>query len=207
VYNDLGLAYRELGQMEVATRYSQKSLALHEIINDQRSLAMAENNLALALMSMHNYASAESHLERAMEIYEELGVERGKSHVLLSMSELHLQKGALGPAQDFGRQALELASRLGERATEAEAHQWLGRAAAAGGDESSADREFEKAIALLQQLGLTERLIKAHSAYAELLEERGDLTAAHHHLKQVVASSRPDLLKRNSPPSRNRRLA
>lgn len=206
-YTDLGAAYREAGQADIAARYLQKSVALNEIVNDRRSLAMAENNLALALMNLNDHAAAQSHLDRAMEIYDEVGVERGKSHVLLSLCELNLQRGSFEVAESFARLGLEVASRLGERATEAEAHQWLGRIAAAREDAPTTDREFEAAIALLRQLGLTERLIKAHAAYSELLEERGDLAAAHHHLKEVVASSRPDLAGRPDRHDQAARLA
>lgn len=207
-YTDLGAAYRETGQADIAARYLQKSVALNEVVNDRRSLAMAENNLALALMNLSDHASAQSHLDRAIEIYEEVGVERGKGHVLLSLCELKLKLGSLEAADDSARRALEVAARVGERATEAEAHQWIGRVAAARGDALTTDREFQAAIALLQQMGLAERLIRAHAAYAELLEERGDLAAANHHLKEVVASSRPDLANASDRADRtSRRLA
>ncbi len=102
VYTDLGGVYRDMGKLDVAARYLQRAIALHEIVDDQRSLAMAENNLGLALMNMSNYASAQTHLDRAMEILEQVGIQRGRSHVLLSISELHLQRGALDTSERFG---------------------------------------------------------------------------------------------------------
>jgi tetratricopeptide (TPR) repeat protein len=194
VYGELGSAYREMGRLELSTRYSQKSIAIHEMLRDHFSTAMAENNLALALMNMSDYSAAEQHLERSVSLLDQIGRSRGKSHVLLSLSELYLNRGDLDKAEEFGLGGLELAHKMGERATEAEAHQWLGRAAAEREDAETTDREFQAAIGMLEKLNLSERLMRAHALYAEILEDRGDMEAANRHLKKVLAASRPDLV-------------
>lgn len=207
VYGELGMAYRELGQPELAAKYSQKSIALHEMLRDRYSTAYAENNLALALMNMESYGPAEDHLDRSLEIFEDLGRERGKSQVLLSFAELHLMRGRLEAAERSGTEARELASRMNERPTEADAHLWLGRVAAARGDSQTTDDEFAITISMLEKLNLAERLMRAHATYAEILEERGDLQAANQHLREVVSLSRPDLLSESSREERRQQLA
>ena len=207
VYAELGMAYRELGQPELSARYSTKSIALNEMLRDQYSTGAAENNLALALMKMQDYTAAEEHLDRSLEIFDSLGRDRGRSLLLLSYAELHLMRGRLDAAERSGTEALELSGRLQEKATEAEAHEWLGRVAAARGDQEGTDREFAMAIAQLGSLNLNERLIRAHANYAEILEERGDLQAANHHLRQVVALNRPDLLSQSALEERRQELA
>lgn len=207
VYGDLAMAYREMGNPQLSARYSEKSIAIHEMLRDQRSIANAENNLALALMNMRSYGAAEEHLKRSLGLLEAIDRERGKSHVLLSFAELHYYRSELEKAQHFATQGLDLARRLDERATEAEAHQWLGRVAAAEGDAPATDREFESALEILGNLKLGERLVQAHAAYAQILEERGDLQGANYHLKQVLAASRPDLIARTSAEDLERHLA
>ena len=207
VYSELGMAYRELGQSELSARYAQKSIALHEMLRDQYSTAAAENNLALALMNMSNYASAEEHLDRSTEIFENLGRDRGRSELLLSYTELHLMRGRLDAAEQAGTEALELSSRLKEKATEAQSHQWLGRIAAARDDHKTTDAQFSMAIAKLTKLNLVERLVQAHATYAQILEDRGDLQAANQHLREVVALNRPDLISQSSLEERRRELA
>ncbi|MDQ6919109.1 MAG: tetratricopeptide repeat protein, partial [Candidatus Dormibacteraeota bacterium] len=93
IYNELATAYREMGQPELAARHAQKSIALHEMLRDQYMTAASENNLALALMNMQNYTSAEDHLDRSTEIFESLGRDRGRGALLLSYAELHLMRG------------------------------------------------------------------------------------------------------------------
>jgi tetratricopeptide (TPR) repeat protein len=207
VYSDLGWSYREMGQPELSARYSQKSIALNEMLRDQFSTAAAENNLALALMNMQNYSSAEEHLDRSNEIFDSLGRERGRSELLLSYAELHLMRGRLDAAEKAGSEALELSSRLDEKATEAQSHEWLGRIAAARGDQKTTDAEFSMAIGKLAKLNLVERLIRAHATFAQILEDRGDLQAANQHLKEVVALNRPDLISQSSLEERRRELA
>jgi tetratricopeptide (TPR) repeat protein len=207
VYGELGAAYRELGHPELSARYSQKSIALHEMLRDRYSTGMAENNLALALMNMGNYTAAEEHLDRSLEIFDNLGRDRGRSNVLLSFAELHLARGSLDAAQKVGSEALELSGRLEEGATEATAHEWLGRVAAARGDQEATDREFSLAITKLGTLKLVERLMRVHATYAEILESRGDLQGANLHLREVLSLNRPDLISESSLEERRQELA
>jgi tetratricopeptide (TPR) repeat protein/DNA-binding XRE family transcriptional regulator len=207
VYAELGMAYREMGQPELSARYSQKSIALNEMLRDQYSTAAAENNLALALMNMSNYTSAEEHLDRSIEIFDGLGRDRGRSHVLLSYAELYFASGRLDAAERSGAEAQELAASLNERPAEASAHLWLGKVAAARGDVETTDREFATAIAMLEKMNLAERLMQTHATYAEILEQRGDHQAANQHLREVVALSRPDLLSESAREERRQQLA
>jgi tetratricopeptide (TPR) repeat protein len=208
IWADLGIAYREMGRPELAAGYSQKSIALNEMLRDQFSTANAENNLALALMNMSNYKSAEEHLDRSIEIFDGIGRARGRSQVLLSYAELYFSSGRLEAAERSGTEAQKLASTMKERPTEASAHIWLGRVAAARGDSQTTDQEFETAISMLETMSnFAERLIKAHATYAEILEQRGDHQAANQHLREVVALSRPDLLSESAREERRQQLA
>lgn len=207
VYGDLGWAYRELGNPELASRYAQKSIALHDMLRDRFSAGMAENNLALALLNLRQFDSAEQHLDHSLELLHEIGRERGKGNVLLSKAELDLARGRVDDARGAAEEGLELASRMGERATEADAHFWLGKIAAEDGDEKATDREFSLALDQIARLNLTERLVRAHAAYAEILEQRGDVAGANQQLKRVLALQRPDLISAGIREERRQQLA
>ena len=208
VLGELGMAYREMGKLQLAADYSQKSIALNEMLRDRYSTAAAENNLALALMNMSNYSSAEEHLDRSIELFDGLGRDRGRSQVLLSYAELYFSSGRLEAAERSGTEAQELAANMNERPTEANAHIWLGRVASARGDAKTADEEFTTAISMLESMdNFAERLIQAHATYAEILENRGDHQAANQHLREVVALSRPDLLLESAREERRQQLA
>jgi hypothetical protein len=56
-----------------------------------------------------------------------------------------------------------------------------------------ADQEFRLAIAILERAALTQRLVTCLSAYAKLLEDRGDTVESLQQMKRALAITRPDL--------------
>jgi tetratricopeptide (TPR) repeat protein/DNA-binding XRE family transcriptional regulator len=204
-YSGLSLAYREAGQVEAAARFAGRTIALLEVLRDRVSLARAENNLGLILLAQGDRVKARSHLDRSLELTHETDLEVGRSHVLLSLCELSLQEGNPDGARQMAEQALRLAERLNEGANVAEAHIWLGRVAAELGDDEAVDTEFDIAIRGLTELGMTERLLRCHGLYAEILERRGNLRQAYAHMKKALSASRPGLLREDDThPARER---
>jgi tetratricopeptide (TPR) repeat protein len=194
-YSGLSLAYREAGQVEAAARFASRSITLLEVLRDRVSLARAENNLGLIRMAQGDRITARAHLDRSLELAQETELEVGRSHVLLSLCELSLQEGNVEGARNMAEQALQLSERLHEGANVAEAHTWLGRVAAEVGDTETVDAEFGMAISGFTELALTERLLRCHGIYAQILEKRGNLAAAYVHIKKALSASRPGLLE------------
>ena len=202
MYGRLSHAYREAGQVEAANRYGVRSMALFEVVSDRRSLAGSESNLGLIYMTKGEPEAAREHIERAKALSEDATAASGSSHVLLSLSELSLQEGNPQQAMEFARQAFETADLTGDRANAAEAHVRMSLAAEKLGDDDMVDREFERAIKGLEDLGLSERLLHYHGTYAEMLERRGDLNKAYAHMKKAVMAGRPGVLQREDPEER-----
>jgi tetratricopeptide (TPR) repeat protein/DNA-binding XRE family transcriptional regulator len=202
IYRDLGSAYRQAGEVEIASRYLTRAVALLEVLRDRSSLARAENDLATVLMRRQDFAGARGHLVRALELSDEAGLEFGRSHVLLTQCELALHEGDVKRARKLAGEALEMAERVEDGATIAEAHEWLGRIADRLGDHAAADRQFEDAIRGFKALGMRERLLQSHGAYAEILERRGELARAYVHMKEALQASRPGLLRRDKAEER-----
>jgi tetratricopeptide (TPR) repeat protein len=187
MYNDLTLAHLELGEAERALEYARKALAIHSLFRDEASLARVENNVALALMRQGVLDSrAEDHLARSLERCRRLGLETGRSHVLLSLGELHGRRGQFEQADVALAEALELAERLGERMTLASGYQLLGWLRQRRGDHAGVDAAFRRALEILSRLQVRERLAECHVQYAKALEARGDVASAVVHWKQAV---------------------
>ena len=190
--NDLSIAYRRLGQLELATGYAHKAVAIHEALNDRLSVARAETNLGLVLLRQGEHTVAASHLDRALAIFVEAGQPRGRAHILLAQAELFLGRRDLDRARDKAEEAAELANQLGEVASVSEAKQILATVAAAEGHHQAADALFAEAINLLENLDLAERLAAVHAAYARILERRGDVAAALKHWRLAVGATHPE---------------
>jgi tetratricopeptide (TPR) repeat protein len=193
MYSDLGGAYEHLGDLLRAREYSQKAITIHELLNDRLSVARAQNNLGLVLVRQGYLEQAREHLDSSLRIFEETGVELGKSHVLLSLAELEMG----GDDPDAARRRLEEARALAERSNEkgslSKAHELLGRVAESLGQVSLADREFGTAISILERAAMQEPLVGCLAVYAGLLEKRGDTQGALEQLKRAVTVTRPDL--------------
>ena len=193
MYSDLGGAYEHLGDLMRAREYSQRAITIHELLNDRLSVARAQNNLGLVLVRQGYLEQAREHLDSSLRIFEETGVELGKSHVLLSLAELEFD----GDDPDAARRRLEearaLAERSNEKASLSKAHELLGRVAESLGESEQADRDFMTAISILERAGLPEPLVGCRATYAAVLEKRGDTQGALEQLKRAITATRPDL--------------
>ena len=193
MYNDLGIAYEHLGDLQRSRAYAQKAITIHELLHDRIAVARAENNLGLVYIRQGDLEKARQHLTRSLSICDEAGIEVGRSHVLLSLAELDFSGNDPDGARRRALEALELAQRSHEVASQAEAHEFLAKLAEAMREEDVADREFTSAISVLRAHGLADRLVTCHARYAQMLERRGDRNAAFEQLKLAMASARPDL--------------
>ena len=191
LYSGMSADHHEIGQITEAARYAQKALTIHEALHDRLSQARSLNNLGWMLVQLGEFDSARIHLDRAIRIFEEQGVETALGEFLMSQAELEFAQGDLASASAVATRSLELAIRHGEMATASEAHTLLGRIAARKGFEADADQAFSAALRAAETLGPGPRLTAVHEAYAEILEARGDLVAANRHLRHAIAAHRP----------------
>ena len=201
-YARLGDAYRSSGEVETAARYTSRSIALLELFRDRDLLAKSEHSLAMVHLKRGDLPAARRHLDRALDLCSEFDLGCGRSIVLLGLAELSLQEEQVEHAGQLAAEALELAARLEEGPTIAEAHAMLGRIADQLGNAAESDREFEDAIRGFEALNLRERLLHTHGVYAEVLERRGELARAYVHMKEALQASRPGLLRRDEAEER-----
>ena len=195
MYEGLGIAYRELGSPARAAEYSHKAIAIHSLMRDQAALSRAHGQLGVVLMRQGDLESAERHIRDAIALREAMGIDRGVSAHLISLGELELSRGDLVASESLIEEGMEIAERLGERISLASGHQALGQLAAHVGDRARTDREFTAAVGLFKELRIDERLVEAHSSYAEVLERRGDTELALAQWKLALALSRPQLVR------------
>src|SRR4029077_17619304 len=82
MYSGLSVASQELGQIDTASRFATRSVALLEALRDRVSLARSENNLGLVLMARGDLTEARKHLDRSLELSDETDLQVGRSQVL-----------------------------------------------------------------------------------------------------------------------------
>jgi tetratricopeptide (TPR) repeat protein len=70
--NDLGLAYRDLGEVRKAIEYCEESLLIRREIGDRRGEAYSLHGKAVAFDTLGDSEEAIKLLEAALEIYEQI---------------------------------------------------------------------------------------------------------------------------------------
>lgn len=187
MYSGLSFAYEEVGQLDQAGRYAQKALAIHQTLNDRLSLARSENNIGMLLLRGGDLSAAQAHIERALAIFDEAGVEPSRAQIMLSLAEVAMARRDSRTAKRWTEESLLLAERLNETATVSDAHYWLAQIAQVEGDDAAVDAEFAAALREPHEHGGGQRIATYRAAYAEVLEGRGDIVAANRQLKAALA--------------------
>lgn len=178
IYHGLGLCHTMLGDLRRATDLLARAVALYEVGQDLRpattslSMLRAENDLGLALMRQGDLDRAGDLLESSLRRCDRSGVDRARSHVLLSLAELRQLQGRSEEAIKLIDEAIELAGRLSENMALAAAHQQLGQLYADRGDDALADQGFERALEILAREGLHERYEQCLAAHVRVRAAR-----------------------------------
>lgn len=94
--------------------------------------------------------------------------------ILTSLAELESEEGRLETAWATAHRAREVAERLSEHQSVAEAHRILGKVAARQGRHAVADEAFAVGLAAAERSGMAARVVDVNESYAEVLEARGD---------------------------------
>jgi tetratricopeptide (TPR) repeat protein len=162
IYHGLSEGCLQAGQALQALDHMERAVHIYRTEHDVRgavtaNLARAENDYGVQLMRMGRWARAEEMIRAALGHYEELGVESGLTHPLLSMGELNQLRGRLEAAIDWTVRAIEHSERLGETVALASGYQQLGELRAAQGDEAACDACFDRALEILDGARLPER--------------------------------------------------
>lgn len=191
MHHGLALAAQHSQNPTKARQHFNKALALYAIEVDRSAIYRVENDLGWLLLEEGQLDSAEEHLLMALKGSDELHIDRrGRGFILNNLGDLSLRKGRYHEAREYLVQALEAGQSTGEGIVQASTHELLAVLAERQGDAGAADTEFETAIAILQHVGMSERLRDLHMAYAETMEARSDVRGAARHWKRAAELGR-----------------
>jgi two-component system sensor histidine kinase UhpB len=101
---NVGNAYVELGELQSATSYFLKSLALFEKVRNERGQAFVYNSLGNAHVKMKQWAKAKQYFEQSLQLKEELNDNRGIMNTLDGVGNVSMELGDYPAAvKAFGR--------------------------------------------------------------------------------------------------------
>lgn len=177
-YHGLAHCSYALSDLRRAIELMEKAVTFYSAEHELRPapardlLPSAQNDLGFFLMQQGQLDRAEACFQMALDNVAAAGENRYRTYVLLSIGELRRRQGRLDEAQDVVREAIVFSLTLKQPVTEAEGHQQLAELYEARGEREPADREFKRALDVLQVAKLDERLAECRRAYEKLLAQR-----------------------------------
>lgn len=184
IYHGLGACHQSAGDVRLGAELFFKAHTLYEAeerlagTSAKSDLAAVENDIAMMLMRQGDLARAGQYLESSEARFREVGLERQRSHLLLSFGELRQRQGRMDESIRYVEQAIQLAERLHETRSLAAGYQQLGELHARRGDVDPAMAAFELALNVLGYAGLERQYVKCQAARDRALGGRNRVDAA-----------------------------
>jgi tetratricopeptide (TPR) repeat protein len=178
IYHGLGMCHYGMHDLRRAADLLFRAITLYEA--EQRmspspvrlGLPLVEADLGLVTMAVGDLERAEEFLRAALDHYAAAGTDRLRSHVLLTLGEVRHRQDRPDEALGYVLQAIEYASSNQEMFTVAAGYRQLGELYAARGDHDLSDSAFQRALAMLQEAGMEERVREVMRAYERVLAGR-----------------------------------
>ena len=111
--NNLGLVCWQLGELDQAEDYFQKSLELRQKLGILKDIAASFNSLGTVYWHRGELDQAEKHFQQSLVIRKELGNPQDIARCLNNLGNVCYQHGELDRAEKYHQQSLMLKEKLG----------------------------------------------------------------------------------------------
>jgi tetratricopeptide (TPR) repeat protein len=153
-YNNLGVFYEGLGDLDKALDYNRRSLTLFDELGDRRQIGNLHLSLGFVLSKRKDWNEALEHFDKAQETMARIGNRLGAATVLGNRAACLTALGRLSEAEVSLRQALQSARDLDLPRRVVGAEVQLAEHLARHGDPAEARKLAEKALSSAGGLGL-----------------------------------------------------
>ncbi|MFE1746371.1 tetratricopeptide repeat protein [Coleofasciculus sp. H7-2] len=151
--NNLGNAYRSLGQYPQAIDYHQQSLAIFREIGDRNGEAASLGNLGAAYDSLGQYPLAIDYHQQSLGIEREIGDRNGEAASLIGLGNAYGSLGQYPLAIDYHQQSLGIEREIGDRNGEAASLNNLGIAYRSLGQYPLAIDYHQQSLGIEREIG------------------------------------------------------
>ena len=152
-FNALGVAYNNLGQIDTAIEYYQKSLDLARLEGNRERCLAALNNIGEVKLTLQNHEDAIPYLREAREIGRDLHLKGETANILANLAQCYQKSGKRDEAYRFFLDALELAREIEDRINEARYLSLLGEYYGKNGKSEEAIGSYLKSLSISEQTG------------------------------------------------------
>jgi predicted ATPase len=170
----LGLLYWKLGQIEDAQKSTEIALAMFREMGDRRMLVSSEIILAWIIQAKGNFTSAERLRYKTLDLCRQLGDRLSLIHCLGDLAQTLILCGKLDDSLRSAENCVALSVEYSLREKEGWARTTLGNSLMHQGYYDQAQREFERALKLVQETGNQDVEIKLWAGLGYLVLIPGD---------------------------------
>ena len=186
-FDDLGLAYYQLGDFKQATKYHKQYLSIAKGLKDKADECCAYHNLGSAYEKLGDFNQAIEYHKQLLSIAGELRDKACEVHAYKHLAWAYKELGDFNQAIEHLRQHLNIAKELGDRAGEGSAYNNLGVAYQMLGDFNQAIEYHKQLLRIAGELRdkAYEGLAYKHLALA--YKGLGDFNQAIEYLRQHLS--------------------
>ncbi|MEL7039273.1 MAG: tetratricopeptide repeat protein, partial [Cyanobacteria bacterium J06592_8] len=151
--NNLGNAYRRLGQYQEAIEYYQQSLTIAREIGDRNGEAASLGNLGIAYRRLGQYEKAIEYYQQSLAIFQEIGDRKGVASSLNNLGNAYFSLGQYQKAIEYHQQSLAIDREIGDRKGVASSLNNLGNAYDSLGQYQEAIEYHQQSLAIEREIG------------------------------------------------------
>jgi tetratricopeptide (TPR) repeat protein len=153
IYNNLGLALRDLGQMRQAQGYFEKALRLRRQIDDRKGEGASLNHLGRVYADLGEKERAKEYLEQALQIRREVKDRQGETTTLNNLGHVYADLGEKERAKEYLEQALSIAEKEESARMKSTTLTNLGQVCADSGETERAREYLERSLDIRREIG------------------------------------------------------
>lgn len=154
VLNDLGTLVQASGDFLRAHQYYIDALThIQEVKRGSAEEAMTLNNLGMAAVAIGEIDVGIHHLQRALELYQRLGIPQGEARVEVNLGQIYRQQGEMEQALVAFQHALSILRAFGDKTVEVEVLNSIGVVHRFRGALTEAESYYAQSLALAQEIG------------------------------------------------------
>ncbi|MFK7924404.1 MAG: tetratricopeptide repeat protein, partial [Bacteroidia bacterium] len=169
-HNNLAACYLIQGEVQSAEPHFKKSLSYAREIDDAKGQANAYNNLAIIAESNFAYDSAMSYLHGALEVYRQISDSSGITRTYVNQAFIFELQNLSDSAIYYCIKALRIQEALQLSYQQANTHIQIGNLYDDQKDYANALKQFQRSLALFEQIGDIGGLCSANLNIGSALE-------------------------------------
>ncbi len=153
IYNNLGLALHDLGQMRQAQEYFEQALRLRRRAGDRKGEGASLNHLGRVYADLGEKERAKEYLEQALHIRREVKDRQGETTTLNNLGNVYADLGEKERAKEYLEQALSIAGKEESARMKSTTLNNLGQVYAELGETERAREYLERSLDIRREIG------------------------------------------------------